>query len=817
MNMKRIYRYMGWLALPVALAACQDENGLSSVNAADGPYVLSASMPQKAQGRVFFDPAENPGDEVLYWNEKDQFQLFQPTADGSIPEPNVFTISEGYQESEKLRSADFTGERELNIGRSYFAFYPSALLVDGTTLKLDMKEDNRVVVADIEEYETYLRNHLFMKAKGTIKPSTVLQFEPLYSVVKIHYTNDTEVTQNVKRFQVNCENGGVYWGTSKSFNPANGDVWSSHISDSHGVELKTPVEIASKTSYDFYLLFFPSGRFESGREITVTIQTPQEYLTTLTGLDVMEIAYINNGADSFEPGKVYQFNVSQTGNGLEWNRDKGKKLITNKALLDAIEERANVSFTRFTNGSIDVDLSVNADIINSITVLNLDDAQLSSLVGIEYFTALTSLNCEANYLDRLDVSALTNLETLKCGAQKLKWDTTREKGLAVVLSEQQKQKWTDSWKGENGYGVFVEGLDILSAGMVTLLQSAGRNLQTNEDGTADCGINKDELFNCTYLYLSGKPITTWNEFAYFGNLKELHCSNCGLGKIDVSFLPKLQKLGLSNNQLEILDVSKNTGLVTLNASSNSLTAIDVSHNLNLNDLEVRDNKLTQIDVTMLTKLKVLDVTENQLKELNVLQNPLLTALRAQANQLTAINIGQHPYMEVLNLGNNTISEINFSGLVSLLDFNFRDNKAAGINLDFTPCSSIRIIDITDVGASSIKVSGLASMTALYCMGNQLQEVDLTGCTKLGYLDCRYNQLSVLDISPSQELNTLYCGSQFKDATRQESQMLVLTIAEWMLQKWNDSWSSHNINVQVKGLDSSNEDGPDEENTPADNE
>lgn len=731
MNMKRIYRYMGWLALPVALAACQDENGLSSVNAADGPYVLSASMPQKAQGRVFFDPAENPGDEVLYWNEKDQFQLFQPTADGSIPEPNVFTISEGYQESEKLRSADFTGERELNIGRSYFAFYPSALLVDGTTLKLDMKEDNRVVVADIEEYETYLRNHLFMKAKGTIKPSTVLQFEPLYSVVKIHYTNDTEVTQNVKRFQVNCENGGAYWGTSKSFNPANGDVWSSHISDSHGVELKTPVDIASQASYDFYLLFFPSGRFESGREITVTIQTPQEYLTTLTGLDVMEIAYINNGADSFEPGKVYQFNVSQTGNGLEWNRDKGKKLITNKALLDAIEERANVSFTRFTNGSIDVDLSVNADIINSITVLNLDDAQLSSLVGIEYFTALTSLNCEANYLDRLDVSALTNLETLKCGAQKLKWDTTREKGLAVVLSEQQKQKWTDSWKGENGYGVFVEGLDILSAGMVTLLQSAGRNLQTNEDGTADCGINKDELFNCTYLYLSGKPITTWNEFAYLGNLKGLHCSGCGLGKIDVSFLPKLQNLELSNNPLETLDVSKNTELVSLFVMNMKLTSIDLSQN---------------------TKLERLNLQRNQLASINLSSNQNLNDVYLSDNRLEVLDISQNALLE-----------------------------------------------------------------KLYANNNRLTQLDVSKLEKMKNLHVDSNQLSALDISSLSVLEDLYCGNQYKDVEHKENQMLNLTIADWMVQNWNDSWSSHNINVQVEGLDSGNEDGSDEENTPADNE
>lgn len=731
MNMKRIYRYMGWLALPVALAACQDENGLSSVNAADGPYVLSASMPQKAQGRVFFDPAENPGDEVLYWNEKDQFQLFQPTADGSIPEPNVFTISEGYQESERLRSVDFTGERALNIGGSYFAFYPSAALVDGNTLKLDMEEDGSVVVADMNAYATYLRNHLFMKAKGVVKESTVLQFEPLYSVIKIHYTNDTEKTQSVKQFQVNCVNGGAYWGTSKSFNPANGDVRGGISSTSHGVQLQTPVEIASQASYDFYLLFFPSDRFESGREITVSIGVSQQYLTTLTRLDVTEIAYINNGADSFEPGKVYQFNVTQTDNGLEWECDKGKKLITNVALLDAIEERAKVSFTRFTSGIIDVDLSLNAGIINGITELNLDDAQLSSLDGIKYFTALTSLSCEANYLDRLDVSALTNLETLKCGAQKQTWDPTREKGLAVVLSEQQKQKWTDSWKAANGYGVFVEGLNILSAEMVTLLQTAGKNLQTNEDGTADCGINKDELFNCTYLYLSGKPITTWNEFAYLGNLMVLHCSGCGLGKIDVSFLPKLKNLELSTNPLETLDVSKNTELVSLFVMNMKLTSIDLSQNTKLERLNLQRNQLVSINLSSNQNLKDVYLSDNRLEVLDISQNALLEKLYANNNRLTQLDVSKLEKMKDLHVDSN--------------------------------------------------------------------------------------QLSALDISSLSVLEDLYCGNQYKDVEHKEKQKLNLTIADWMLQKWNDSWSSQNSNVQVKGLDSSNEDGSDEENTPADNE
>ncbi|MEM5768851.1 MAG: hypothetical protein AAGU32_11285, partial [Bacillota bacterium] len=55
----------------------------------------------------------------------------------------------------------------------------------------------------------------------------------------------------------------------------------------------------------------------------------------------------------------------------------------------------------------------------SVTSLNVSGKNISSLAGIEYFTALTSLNCSDNYLESLDVSNNTALTSLNCGFNQL--------------------------------------------------------------------------------------------------------------------------------------------------------------------------------------------------------------------------------------------------------------------------------------------------------------------------------------------------------------------------------------------------------------
>ena len=59
------------------------------------------------------------------------------------------------------------------------------------------------------------------------------------------------------------------------------------------------------------------------------------------------------------------------------------------------------------------------DEIAAVTEINVSNKSISDLTGIEYFTALTSLNCEGNPLTSLDVSKNTALTELDCSSNQL--------------------------------------------------------------------------------------------------------------------------------------------------------------------------------------------------------------------------------------------------------------------------------------------------------------------------------------------------------------------------------------------------------------
>ena len=55
-----------------------------------------------------------------------------------------------------------------------------------------------------------------------------------------------------------------------------------------------------------------------------------------------------------------------------------------------------------------------AEEIDEITEIDVSEKNISNLKGIEFFTALKTLNCSGNQLASLNVSGLSNLETLSC-------------------------------------------------------------------------------------------------------------------------------------------------------------------------------------------------------------------------------------------------------------------------------------------------------------------------------------------------------------------------------------------------------------------
>lgn len=66
------------------------------------------------------------------------------------------------------------------------------------------------------------------------------------------------------------------------------------------------------------------------------------------------------------------------------------------------------------------DGKLSADEIAAVTRIDCSESQITSLKGIETFTALVSLNCEENALTELDISKNTELSYIRCYGNQIK-------------------------------------------------------------------------------------------------------------------------------------------------------------------------------------------------------------------------------------------------------------------------------------------------------------------------------------------------------------------------------------------------------------
>ena len=180
--------------------------------------------------------------------------------------------------------------------------------------------------------------------------------------------------------------------------------------------------------------------------------------------------------------------------------------------------------------------------IAAVEEIDCYDKGISNLKGIEYFTALRSLNCGYNQLTALDVSKNTTLTKLYC----------KNNQLTV--------------------------LDVSKNTALTYLR-CNRNQLTSLDVSKNTALTK--------LYCSTNQLTSL-DVSKNTALTGLNCGYNQLTALDVSKNTALTWLGCAGNQLTALDVSKNTALTELDCDKNQLTSLDVS-NTDMDELDCDDN------------------------------------------------------------------------------------------------------------------------------------------------------------------------------------------------------------------------------------
>ena len=199
----------------------------------------------------------------------------------------------------------------------------------------------------------------------------------------------------------------------------------------------------------------------------------------------------------------------------------------------------DANFQKYLSENVDTnkDGSLSAAERDAVTELNVQNARIKSLNGIQYFTQLVTLRCYNNQLTKLDVSKNTQLKYLWCYNNQLtELDVSKNIQLTAVVC----------WNNQ------LTKLDVSKNAKLTSLWCDSNQL--------------------TRLDVSKNT-----------KLQSLHCDNNQLTKLDVSKNAQLEILYCGNNQLTNLDVSKNTKLQTFKcmdneygATLNSKNQLDVS-------------------------------------------------------------------------------------------------------------------------------------------------------------------------------------------------------------------------------------------------
>ena len=439
------------------------------------------------------------------------------------------------------------------------------------------------------------------------------------------------------------------------------------------------------------------------------------------------------------------------------------------------------------------------DEVERVTSLDLcgwdTSEKIASLKGIEYFKALTSLDCSGNQLTSLNIAYNTALTDLDCSGNKLTaLDITQNIALTsldcsgnllTALDIEQNTALTDldcsgnqlkSLGMSSTNNTSLKYLDVSSNhfkgwSMDKLIESLPYNfnnsnrlvnvIKTPERDENVCSTRQVAAIKAKgwtprrAFYVPPYGAQAWEEYegsepfkitidaAHFPDVNfrnHLMGKDCGRdGVISEDELEQVRWIDVSGsynssgNIVSLQGIEFFSDLYHLDCSYNQVASLDVSRNINLTTLFCRNNQLTSLDISKNLALFSFSCENNQLTSLDVSKNIELTSLHCYNNQLTSLDVTQNKAIKYLYCNNNQLT-----------------------SLDVSKNTVLEIISCGGNQLSSLDVSNNTVLKELSCGKNQLTSLDVSKNTVLKELSCGNNQLISLDVSNNSTLTYLSC-------------------------------------------------------------
>ncbi|OKZ26237.1 MAG: hypothetical protein BHV77_01655 [Bacteroides sp. 43_108] len=240
-----------------------------------------------------------------------------------------------------------------------------------------------------------------------------------------------------------------------------------------------------------------TGTFTKGEEYYFVVAPD-----TLTG--GITLNYMGEGGKTYvkTTQKEVTFTAGKITNLGALVQDDNFTEALNAAFANAVKEfNPNIQWRANPDGTVSLDEYNRMQIIrNWVTFLPLQNKNITSLAGIEYFTDLEILDCMGNQLTTLDVTKLTSLTTLVCSDNQLTaLDVTGLTSLTTLICA----------------GNQLTALDVTKLTNLTDLECCDNQLVSLDVST---------LEELKYLWCHGNKMTALDitHNAYLGDLK---CGN----------------------------------------------------------------------------------------------------------------------------------------------------------------------------------------------------------------------------------------------------------------------------------------------------
>ena len=356
----------------------------------------------------------------------------------------------------------------------------------------------------------------------------------------------------------------------------------------------------------------------------------------------------------------------------------------------------------------------------AVTEIDVNDKNITSLKGIEFFPNLKKLNCGHNRLTSLDVSKNTVLQELVC------------------------------WENQ---------LTSLDVSQNTALQELEcfENKLTSLDVSQNPALQK---LSCWDNRLTELDVSKNTELTY------LKCSYNRLTELDVSQNTKLTELYFVSNQLTSLQADNCTNLTVIFTGSNKYK-VEVYKKTRILDPSILPGNF---DISRVRNLK--GATQNADGTLTVQEGggkvtyeyrcvgEIYKPFTLNVIETDDPNAGIVPPVTPPSGGGDSIA-IDASNFP---DPDFRTYVKAEFDkdnnnfLNESERNAVTVINVKDKLMETLEgIEFFPNLKELDCSINQLSRLDVSQNTALEKLDCSTNQLASLNLSKNAKLKYLYCS------------------------------------------------------------